>query len=50
MSIATEVWVLHRARPGETGPARLALETIALRDLRDDSSSPSRSTAAGRAT
>ncbi|MEW6268363.1 MAG: zinc-binding alcohol dehydrogenase family protein [Thermodesulfobacteriota bacterium] len=36
MPIETEAWVLHRAREGEKGPARLALETITLPDLTDD--------------
>lgn len=37
MPLETEAWVLHRARPDEAGaPARLALETITLPDLRPD--------------
>lgn len=36
MPIETEAWVLRRARPDESGPARLALETIELPDLADD--------------
>ncbi len=36
MPLETEAWVLHRARPDETGPARLVRETITLPDLRPD--------------
>ena len=36
MPLETEAWVLHRAQPDDTGPARLVLETIHLPDLRPD--------------
>lgn len=36
MPIETEAWVLHRARPGESGPGKLALESISFPDLRAD--------------